>query len=394
MLRYENYVLYAKQNFKSVIFLKRPIYNIEPYIDNLAKLDFDEFVKNKKLAPNYYQKEFEIGLKSFLNTEKEICVLQSGTAAIHLALLLSDVRENDVVLCSSATFIASVNPILYAGAIPFFVDVEMKTGNMNPEYLENAIKKCLAKNQTPKAIIVTHSYGVPAQIDRLKEIKDKYNLVLIEDAAEALGAKYDDQYCGTLADYGIFSFNTNKLNTTLGGGALVVKNKNKKDRALFLASQAKLSGVDFVHDTIGYNYRMNDLAAYVGVAQLKHLEQELEKKQKIFNWYVSTLKEIEGVRLLFQMDTTRYNQNHWMNCLYFNNEQLKLKVLNSLLKEGIEVRGFWTPMHHQIFLKKFDYEGNKESESLYKNALCLPSSVNLELKIVEKIALIIRRLAT
>ena len=243
-------------------------------------LDFDLFYIQKLQDPNFHQSYFENQLKRSLKTDKEVCVLSSGTAAIHIALVMSNVGHEDVVFCSNSTFIATVNPILYLNAIPYFIDIDLETGNMNMDYLEMAIIKTIEKGKLPKAVVITHSYGIPAEMNRLMQIKKKYNLIIIEDAAEALGAKYGKSYCGTISDFGVFSFNTNKINTTFGGGALVVSDFKSKKLVQKLSSHFKNNFFDFKHDKLAYNYRMNDLAAYIGAKQILSLKSELKKKLK------------------------------------------------------------------------------------------------------------------
>ena len=368
----------------------KKIHNIETYISNVEELNFSTFYKERKKNPRIFQLQMEEKMRNLLETKKQVCALNSGTAAIHLALKLSNLEPNDIVFCSSATFIASVNPILYEKAEPYFIDVDKQTGNMSPMYLENAILKCLSTNKKPKAIIVTHSYGMPAEMDELLRIKDKYKLTLIEDAAEALGSSYRNEFCGTLADYGIISFNTNKLCSTLGGGVLIVNNLEEKEKVKSLASQAKITGIEFMHREVGYNYLMNDMAAYLGLHQLDFLNKEIQLKESINTMYNKEISKLKNVHMLFSDDRNKIRSNKWMNCISFINEDQKNTALDNFLKNKIEVRGFWYPLQSQKFLKQYSYEGENESTKLYQRTLCLPSSINLTKNDIRRIVNVLK----
>lgn len=367
----------------------KKIFNIEPYIGIEESFDFINFNKNRLNKTNYYQTQFEELIKNFIKTDKEICVLNSGTSAIHLALILSGVKEGDTVFCPSSSFIATVNPILYLNAKPYFVDVDIRTGNIKPEYLENAIVNSLRSKENPKAIIITHSYGNPADLNKLKIIARKYNLKLIEDAAEAVGSYYRGNHCGIIGDYGVFSFNTNKIATSLGGGALVVNNFNEKIRVQNLSTQYKKNGHSFIHEFLGYNYKLNDLSAYLGCLQFHNLNYELERKQIVYDWYKKAFTDSKINHYSFFVDNKDV-ANKWMNCISFEEETTKSKVQNYCLNRGIEVRDYWYPLHIQQYLKHFCYEGNEESTILNKQIFCLPSSIELEKKHVELIVKIVK----
>lgn len=371
--------------------MEKPIFNIEPYIHNVEELNFSEFYKKRLENPYFFRSQFEEKLKEKLRTKKEICSLNSGTSALHMALRLSNIKPNEVVFCSNASFIASVNPILYENAKPYLIDVDIKTGNLNTEYLENAILNCLSNNEIPKAIIVTHSYGVPADMKELMRIKTKYNLILIEDAAEALGAAYNNDSCGTIGDFGIISFNSNKICTTLGGGALIVNNLDEKREVLFQASQSKNKGIEYLHKSKGYNYVMNDMSAYLGIHQLNFLKTELEVKEKLFLGYKELINDIDNVSLLFSEGDSFIKTNKWLNCISFSNEELKLRAIENFKKEKIEVRGFWYPLSSQSFLKHYPCQGNGETQELHSRTLCLPSSINLQKKQRNKIINILKK---
>jgi len=371
--------------------LKKDIYNIEPNLLNLEKFDSTYFYKNKLSDPNFHQTQFENNLQSFLKTDKEICLTSSGTAAIHLSLVNSGVTKGDVVICSTSSFVASVNPILYQGAIPYFVDIELETGNIHPLYLEKALEDCLVKNLKVKAVIITHSYGVPVNMAPILNLKNNYNFVLIEDAADALGSSYNHKFCGTLCDYGILSFNVNKINTTLGGGAIIVKDKIEKNKIQKLASQNKINSLEFKHSGLGYNYRMNDLAAYLGDLQLNNISQEIQFKNRLYATYKKSFSAIDFCSL-FPVEYLKESiPNRWMNCLLFKDKKDKLKAEKLLIKNNIEVRSLWYPLHKQDYLKKYHYIGNNESQYIYENGLCLPSGVTMNQESIDLVISLIKQ---
>ena len=332
------------------------------------------------LGPNV--KGFEEDLKTYLHTEKEVGALSSGTAAIHLGLILSGVQAGDEVICQSMTFSASANPISYQGATPVFIDSEEETWNMCPYHLEEAIKDRISNGKKPKAIIVFHLYGMPAKMDEITAIAKKYEIALIEDAAEALGSTYKTRKCGTFGDYGVLSFNGNKIITTSGGGALVSKNIESKERAVFLATQAKDEAVHYQHSEIGYNYRMSNVLAGIGRGQMEVLNNHIESRRRMNQFYKDLFKDIEGVKV-FEEPNDNYYSNHWLSCLLveseitgFTREDLRLE----LLSKNIESRPLWKPMHLQPVFKEFPFYGNTVSETLFNRGLCLPSGSNLTKK--------------
>ena len=363
--------------------MKKNIYLLEPQLFNKADLNFELFYNQKLEDPNYHQSFFESQLKKTLETDKEISVLCSGTAAIHLSLILSNVMSDDVVFCSNSTFIATVNPILYLKAKPYLIDIDLETGNMNMDYLEAAIFNTLEKGMIPKAVIITHSYGVPADMNKLMSLGKKYNLKIIEDSAEALGSKYDNAYCGTIADFGVLSFNTNKLNTTFGGGAIIVKDLKMKAKVQNLASHYKTISFDFKHEKPGYNYRMNDIAAFIGANQIFSLRKEVSKKREIHLKY----QEIFGENLI-STSRVESSSNYWLNCLKIKPFSFE-NLFNDLEKNNIEMRRVWFPLNRQPFLLEYHYYGNDESMVFYERTICLPSSTNLTISDLNKIASVI-----
>jgi len=329
------------------------------------------------LGPNVNR--FEDDIKTYLGANKEVVALSSGSAAIHLALILSGVKAGDEVICQSFTFSASANPIAYQRAIPVFIDSEEYSWNMCPKALEEAIKKGIAKDKRPKAIIVVHLYGMPAKMDEILAIAQKYKITLIEDAAEALGSSYKGKKCGTFGDFGILSFNGNKIITTSGGGALVCKSQEDKQKAIFLATQARDDAPHYQHSKIGYNYRMSNILAGIGRGQMEVLDAHIWFRRDMNLFYKNIFKNVEGITVLEEPNSDYYS-NHWLSCVIidseitgFTSQELRLQ----LEKENIESRPLWKPMHLQPIFKDCAYYGSSISEVLFKNGLCLPSGSNL-----------------
>ena len=321
----------------------------------------------------------ENALQNYLGENSHVACLSSGTAAIHLALILADVQQNDEVICQSFTFAASANPIKYQGATPVFIDSEKDTWNMCPEVLEEAIQDRISQRKKPKAIIVVHLYGMPAKIIEIAAVAKKYDIVLIEDAAEALGSTYKGQKCGTFGDFGILSFNGNKIITTSGGGALVCNNEKDKQKAIFLATQARDDAPHYQHSEIGYNYRMSNVLAGIGRGQMEVLDAHVQLRREMHQFYQELFKDIKGITV-FSDPTSKFASNHWLSCVIieeevtgFNREDLRL----SLEKDNIESRPLWKPMHLQPVFKAYPFYGATVAEELFKKGLCLPSGSNL-----------------
>jgi dTDP-4-amino-4,6-dideoxygalactose transaminase len=322
---------------------------------------------------------FEEDLKSYLEEEKEVAVLSSGTAAIHLGLILLGVKAGDEVICQTMTFVASVNPILYQGAKPIFVDGEKETWNMSPHYLEEAIKDRIAKGKKPKAIILVHSYGMPAKIDEILAISSNYGIPIVEDAAEALGSTYKGRKCGTFGDFGVLSFNGNKIITTSGGGALVCNTKEIRDRATFIATQARDIAVHYEHSELGYNYRMSNVVAGIGRGQMEVLDKRVYLRREMNNFYKEIFKNVEGVTVFGEPDKDFFS-NHWLSCITIDESKSKFsleKFRLALFEDNIESRPVWKPMHLQPLFKGSKFYGTNVSENLFKTGLCLPSGSNL-----------------
>ncbi|MFB6317639.1 aminotransferase class I/II-fold pyridoxal phosphate-dependent enzyme [Saccharicrinis sp. FJH54] len=307
-------------------------------------------------------------------------VLSSGTAAIHLALMLLGVKQDDEVIVSSFTFSASVNPIIYLKAIPVFVDSEPDTWNMDPELLETAIKERRSKGKKPKAVILVHLYGMPAKIDEIKRICDLYEIPLIEDAAEALGSKFNGQALGTFGQLGIYSFNGNKIITTSGGGALVSSNAEMIKKAKFLATQARDNAPHYQHSEIGYNYRMSNVLAGIGRGQMEVLDRWVEKRRQNKSFYKDLFKNTNGVKFLEEPDN-RFFSNFWLTTLTIDSEKTGFShhdLASEMDKHNIETRPLWKPMHLQPVFCNYPSYLNGVSEYLFNHGICLPSGSSMD----------------
>lgn len=324
--------------------------------------------------------DFENDLEAYHNNEVFVAALNSGTSAIHLALILLKVQVGDEVICQSMTFSASANPILYQGATPVFVDSETETWNICPESLEIAIKSRIANGKKPKAIIAVHLYGIPYKIDEVHGIAQKYAIPVIEDSAEALGSQYKGKKCGTFGTFGIFSFNGNKIITTSSGGALVANSNKLKEKAIFYATQSKDDEVHYQHSEIGYNYRMSNICAGIGIGQMKTLDENIQRKRENHKFYKNIFETIKNVSL-FEGPDEDYCPNYWLNTIIINPDLTNNRNRNSLRlaleAENIESRPLWKPMHLQPIFQKYPYYGNNIAEELFNKGLCLPSSANL-----------------
>ncbi len=328
------------------------------------------------LGPNV--NGFENDLETYLNNNVHVACVSSGTAAIHLALLQLGVGQGDEVICQSFTFCGTANPVAYLGAIPIFVDSERESWNICPERLETAIKDRISKGKKPKAIIIVHLYGMPAKLEDLTNIAQKYNIPIIEDAAEALGSTYNGQKCGTFGQYSILSFNGNKIITTSGGGALVCKTKKEKEKTIFYATQARDEAPHYQHSEIGYNYRMSNISAGIGRGQMEVLDEHVKKRQSNNTFYKSLFQNIDGVKVFSEYSTSVVS-NHWLSCILISEKSKfsKKQLQEAMLRANIETRPLWKPMHLQPVFKKYPTYSNGVSENLFNDGLCLPSGSNL-----------------
>lgn len=336
------------------------------------------------LGPNVDGFEQELAEKV---GSKHAAAMVSGTAAIHLALKAVGVTEGDIVLCPSLTFSATINPIIYQNATPVFIDSDLKSWNMDPNRLKEAFEKYGGK---VKAVIVVHLYGFSADMDPIMEICDKYNVPVIEDAAESLGAYYKGKHTGTIGKYGIFSFNGNKIITTSGGGMLVSDDEMQIKKARFWSTQSRDPERHYQHSELGFNYRMSNVLAGIGRGQLKVLDKRVEKKKYIYGFYKRELQDLDGVEF---MSVNDWNEpNYWLSAITVNNKIKPLDIMEALEVENIESRPVWKPMHMQPFFKGYDIIGGTVCKRLFETGLCLPSDTKMTDEDLERVCKIIKGL--
>lgn len=360
--------------------------NSRIFLSLAEKSGFEDEYISKALHNNWITSggpnvdDFESELQKYFDERLFVAALNSGTSAIHLALILLGIKKDDEVICQSMTFAASANPILYQGAVPIFVDSEPETWNICPQNLEIAISDRLKLGKKPKAIIAVHLYGNPYKVNEINEIANHFNIPVIEDSAEAFGSMYKGKKCGSFGSLGVLSFNGNKILTTSSGGAIIVNSKKMKEKAIFYATQSKDDAPHFHHSEIGYNYRMSNICAGVGLGQMRILDQNVKNKLENHKFYKNIFDNIEDVDL-FEVVNEDFTPNHWLNTILIkqqikndkNRESLKL----ALEKNNIESRPLWKPMHLQPLFEKYPYYGNNVAQKLFENGLCLPSGANL-----------------
>jgi dTDP-4-amino-4,6-dideoxygalactose transaminase len=353
-------------NNNNRIYLSSPHMSDEGYEMQYIKEAFDtNWVA--PLGANVDSFEQELAVKVGI---KHAAALSTGTAAIHMALKAVGVGKGDIVFCPSLTFSATANPIIYQNATPVFIDSDYKTWNMCPKALAEAFNR-----YTPKAVIVVHLYGLSADIDPIKELCDKHGAVLIEDAAESLGAYYKGKHTGTFGDYGIFSFNGNKIITTSGGGMLISDNEEMINKVRFWSTQSRDPARHYQHSELGYNYRMSNVVAGIGRGQLKVLDKRVSKKKYIFEFYKRELGQLEGISF---MPINEWNEpNYWLSCITLCSKVKPLDIMEALEAENIESRPIWKPMHMQPFFAEYDYIGENVSEKIFDNGVCLPSDTKM-----------------
>lgn len=330
------------------------------------------------LGPNV--NGFEKDLENYLRHNCAVGALSSGTAAIHLGLILLGVKSGDEVICQSMTFSASANPIVYLGATPVFIDSETDTWNLCPIALEKAIMDRIEKGKKPKAIIAVHLYGVPYKIEEIRTIADTYEIPILEDSAEALGSSYKGQKCGTFGEIGVLSFNGNKIITSSGGGAIITKTEEQKNKAVFLATQARDNAPHYQHSEIGYNYRMSNICAGIGRGQMEVLDSRVSLRREMHNFYVDLFKDIAGVTILSEPNKD-YFSNYWLTTILIEPQLtngIDREVVRLAFEEAnIESRPLWKPMHLQPVFENYPYYGTNIAETLFEKGLCLPSGSNL-----------------
>lgn len=367
---------------KKRIYLSSPHMSDEGYEKMFIKEAFD----TNWIAPlGKNVDEFEKELARKVGS-KAAAALSSGTAAIHMALKAADVGEGDIVFCPTLTFAATANPIIYQNAIPVFIDSDYETWNMCPDALEEAFERY----PNVKAVIVVHLYGLAADMDRIMEICRRHNVPVIEDAAESLGTYYKGKHTGTIGDYGIFSFNGNKIITTSGGGMLVSDNVERIEKVRFWATQSRDKARHYQHSELGYNYRMSNIVAGIGRGQLKVLDQRVEKKRYIFEFYKRELSDLDGIQF---MPSNDWNEpNYWLSTMILTGKVRPIEVIDALENENIESRPVWKPMHMQPVFEKYDYVGTDVAEKLFENGVCLPSDTKMTDEELKRVCRIIKEL--
>lgn len=354
------------------IFLASPHMSDEGYEQQYVKEAFD----TNWIAPlGENVNKFEEELAQYVGS-KYAAALSAGTAAIHMALKALDIKEGDIVFCSSLTFSATANPIIYQNATPIFIDSEKETWNMNPKALEKAFEKY----PSPKAVILVHLYGTPAKIGEIKDICNKHKVPLVEDAAESLGATYQGKQTGTFGKYGIYSFNGNKIITTSGGGMLVSEDEERIQKVRFWVTQAREKERHYEHKELGYNYRMSNIVAGIGRGQLKVLNERIEQKKKIYYAYKEAFKDISDIEM--QPVPENAKPNHWLSVITIKeNSRVKpIDIMLTLEKKNIESRPVWKPMHKQPIFEKYDFikvEDRAVSEDIFERGVCLPSDTKM-----------------
>lgn len=369
------------------IFLASPHMSEEGYEKEYIKEAFD----TNWIAPlGENVNKFEEELANYVGA-KCGAALSAGTAAIHMALKALDVKEGDIVFCSSLTFSATANPIIYQNATPVFIDCDRETWNMDPE----ALKKAFEKYPNPKAVVIVHLYGTPAKMDEIMAICNEHNVPLVEDAAESLGATYKGKQTGTFGKYGIFSFNGNKIITTSGGGMLVSDDEERIQKVRFWATQSRDKARYYQHSEIGYNYRMSNIVAGIGRGQLKVLNDRLAKKKEIYETYKEGFKDITEIEMKpVPVDT---KPNYWLSTMLLKEESkvTPLNIIEALEKENIESRPIWKPMHMQPVFEKYDFikvEDKPVSEDIFARGVCLPSDTKMTKEEQQEVIRIIKEL--
>lgn len=373
--------------------MKTKIWLSSPHMGGKEEIYVKEAFDTNWIAPlGPHVDGLEKDLCDFTDT-RAAAALSSGTAAIHLALILLGVKAGDEVICQSFTFSASANPVVYQGAIPVFVDSEKDTWNMCPRHLRLAITDRITKGKKPKAIIPVHLYGMPANMKEIIAIANEFDIPVIEDAAEAIGSTIDNKACGSFGELGILSFNGNKIITTSGGGALISDNENYIKQARFLATQARDAAPHYQHSHIGYNYRMSNVCAAIGRGQMEVLKDRIALRRANYDFYLKAFKGFAGIDFLKEPDGVF--SNRWLSCIlinpvYTNNGINREDIRLALEKENIESRPLWKPMHLQPVFAEAPFYGDGTAERLFEQGLCLPSGSNLTRQDLDRVISVIK----
>lgn len=365
--------------------MNKRIFLSAPHMSGNELKYIEEVFASNYIAPlGEYVSKFEDSIKNYTGASNALAVT-SGTAAIHLALRVLGIKENDDVLASTFTFIGSISAILYEKANPVFIDSDKETWNLSAKLLKEYLSTCKKK---PKALIVTHLYGQCADIEEITLICKEYGIYLIEDAAESLGATCKGKHSGSFGDFGVYSFNGNKILTTSGGGMLVSENKQWIEKAKFYSTQAKEPFIHYEHEEYGYNYRMSNVLAAIGVGQMEAIEDRVTKKREIFEWYKDFLSDCDEVEFMPELQNSRGNR--WLTAMTFKDTDYN-KVMQALEKINVESRPLWKPMHMQPLFKDAKKYVNGTSEDLYNHGLCVASSTTMTKDDVKMICEVIKK---
>ena len=363
--------------------MKTKLFLSPPHMSGNEQKYIDEVFKSNYIAPlGEFVERFESSIKEYTKAPFTLA-LSSATAALHLALRVLGIKDGDDVLASTFTFIGSINAILYERANPIFIDCEERSWNLDPNLLEEYLKNCTKK---PKALILTHLYGQCADIQKIAQICKSYEIYLIEDAAESLGAIFDGKHSGTFGDFGVYSFNGNKILTTSGAGMLVSDNEKWIEKAKFYATQAREPYIHYEHKEYGYNYRLSNVLAAIGVAQMEVIQSRVLKKREIFKWYKNELGNVAS----FMPELENSRGNRWLTTATFKDANIS-KIIDKLGENNIESRPLWKPMHLQPLFCDAKSLTNGTSAKLFKNGLCLPSGTLMEVEDVKNVSRIIKQ---
>lgn len=368
--------------------MRERIFLSTPHMGGTETQYIEKAFKDNWIAPlGENVTEFENAVKNYVGVDYALATA-SGTSAIHLALIEAGVSKGDIVFCSSLTFCATSNPILYQGATPVLIDSEMRSWNMSPKALEKAFKKYEEKGKLPKAVLVVNLYGQTADFEKISEICTRYNVTLIEDSAESLGSTYHGKMSGSFGDLSIFSFNGNKIITTSGGGMLLSNHKSYIEHALFLATQAKDKAPYYQHSELGFNYRLSNISAGIGRGQMEVINDRVNRRREIFNMYYDALNEIDGIE--FQPELPDSKSNRWLTAMTIDPNKINIsaaELITELNVENIEARAVWKPMHLQPLYESFDYvyDETDNAEKLFDEGICLPSGSNMTNEQVETV---------
>lgn len=360
--------------------MRERIFLSTPHMGGTETQYIEKAFKDNWIAPlGENVTEFENDVKDYVGADYALATA-SGTSAIHLALIEAGVAKGDIVFCSSLTFCATSNPILYQDSTPVFIDSEMESWNMSPTALEKAFKIYEDKGTLPKAVLVVNLYGQTADFEKISEICKRYDVTLIEDLAESLGSTYHGKMSGSFGDLSIFSFNGNKIITTSGGGMLLSNHKEYIDHALFLATQAKDKAPYYQHSELGFNYRLSNISAGIGRGQMEVINDRVNRRRDIFDMYYDALSEIDGIN--FQPELPDSKSNRWLTAMTIDSNKINIsaaELIKELNVENIEARAVWKPMHLQPLYESFDYvyDETDNAEKLFEEGICLPSGSNM-----------------